>query len=385
MDPLSTSALASGQVIQTISDIVNIANRIGDNSKTTSLVEFTSAARVEPLTLVSSDCINLEYLPDVLQSLQSLFTGYYLQAVSLTATIGDVKVIKLLDKLNPSRTPTLGSFSNESYNEDWRLSAESYKHKLPTSKNKISLEAKDDKKDDNSIDIKFDKAKNKVDQDTLMDIRELTNLSVGKLIKVTIKGPDGKDAYEIPISVRLMVNQLPEQSMTHLLGMGNADVTLTERYHAWRSGRIGFIKDLVFCQDLITEHKKALMHDKDGSYSEIIRRVNNNKKAGLISNNPSLATASNLVVISDVCARNVEDKIGGKLSNIRFRDKIFDATYIMILVVIDRQAERITFYHRGIAAATNVGLRDMKVGNKNSGPDITDIMKAFVLGNNPAI
>lgn len=373
MDPLTTSALASGKVIQTISDIVNIAGRINNNSKTTSLVEFTSAARVEPLTLVSSDCINLEYLPDVLQSLQSLFTGYYLQAVSLTATIGDVKVVKLLDKLNPSRTPTLGSFANESHSDEWRLAAESYKHKLPTSKNRVALE---EHKED-PLGIKSDKT-------VLSDIRDLSNLSVGKLIKVTIKGADGKDAYEIPIAVRLMVSQLPEQSMTHLLSLGSADVSLSERYHAWRSGRIGFIKDLIFCQDLITEHKKALMHDKDGSYSEIIRRVNNNKQAGLISNNPSLATASNLAVISDVCARNIEDKLGGKLSNLRVRDKIFDATYLMILVVIDRQSERITFYHRGIAASTNVGLRDIKAGSKN-GVDAMDIFKAYALGNSPAM
>lgn len=376
MDPLTTSALASGKVIQTISDIVNIAGRINNNSKTTSLVEFTSAARVEPLTLVSSDCINLEYLPDVLQSLQSLFTGYYLQAVSLTATIGDVKVIKLLDKLNPSRTPTLGSFANESMNEEWRLAAESYKHKLPTSKNRVTHVALEEHKE-TPLGIKSDK-------NVLADIRDLSNLSVGKLIKVTIKGPDGKDAYEIPIAVRLMVSQLPESSMTHLLTLGSADVSLSERYHAWRSGRIGFIKDLIFCQDLITEHKKALMHDKDGSYSEIIRRVNNNKQAGLISNNPSLATASNLAVISDVCARNIEDKLGGKLSNLRVRDKIFDATYLMILVVVDRQAERITFYHRGIAASTNVGLRDIKAGSKN-GVDAMDIFKAYALGNSPAM
>lgn len=373
MDPLTTSALASGKVIQTISDIVNIAGRISKNSKTTSLVEFTSSARVEPLTLVSSDCINLEYLPDVLQSLQSLFTGYYLQAVSLTATVGNVKVVKLLDKLNPSRTPTLGSFANESLNDEWRLSTESYKHKLPTSKNRIAFE-------ENS-----ESNPGKLDKNVFTDIRDLSNLSVGKLIKVTIKGADGKDAYDIPISIRLMVSQLPEQSMTHLLSMGNADVSLSERFHAWRAGRIGFIKDLVLCQDLITEHKKALMMDKDGSYGEIIRRVNNNKQAGLISNNPSLATASNIAIISDACARNIEDKIGGKLSNVRSRDKVFDATYLMIMAVIDRQAERVTFYHRGIAAGTNVGIRDLRVGNKGSGPDITDILKSFVMGNSPSM
>lgn len=379
MDPITTSALASGKVIQTISDIVNIAGRINESGKTTSLVEFTSAARVEPLTIVGSDCIHLEYLPEVLQSLQSLFSGYYLQAISLTATIGDVKVLKLLDKLNPNRNPTLGNFSTESYKEtyqnNWRLASEAYKFRLPTTKNKLALEAEQDS------------VKTSLDKNAISDIRDLSNLSVGKLIKVTIKGnsPDGKGGYDIPISIRLMVSQLPEQSITHLLSMGTEDVSIKERYHAWRSGRISLIKDLIFCQDLITEHKKALMNDKNGTYSEIISRVNKNKQAGLISNNPSLAMASNLIVISDVTARNVEDKMGGKLSNIKVRQKIFDSTYIMILAVIDRQSERITFYHRGIDAATNVGLRDIKISNGKSGPDIGDILKAYTLGNSPSM
>lgn len=372
MDPITSSALASGKVIQTISDIASIAGRITDSQKTTSLVEFTSAARVEPLTIVGSDCVNLEYLPDVLQSLQSLFSGYYLQAVALTATVGDIKVIKLLDKLNPSRTPTLGSFANEDLDDSWRLASESYKHRLPTTKNTVALEAE-------KVAVK-----NSLDKDTITTIRDLSNLSVGKLLKVTIKGPDGKDAYEIPISIRLMVSQLPDSSMTHLLSMKTDDVTIVERYHAWRAGRISFIKDLVLCQDLISEHRKALMNDKDGTYSEIIKRVNNNKQAGLIQNNPSLATASNLVVISDSTAANVEYKMGGKLSNIRIREKIFNSTYIMILVIIDRQSERITFYHRGIDAGTNVGLRDIKVSNKSGGADISDFLKSYMMGNNPA-
>lgn len=377
MDPITTSALASGKVIQTINDIVNIGKRVNEASQTTSLVEFTKSARVEPLTIVSNDCINLEYLPDVMQSLLALFSGYYLQAISLSATVGDVKVTKILDRLNPDRSVSLMGF--ESYKEsiqsdkhDWRMAIESYKHRLPTTKNKVAMEA-----EEKAISASADY------NEGIKTIKDLTNLSVGKMLNVTVK--NGEDKLQLPISVRLMVSSIPESSMTTLLSLGSEDTTISERYHAWRSGRISFIKDLMLGLDLIKAHKKALMEDKDGSYSEIIRRINNNKQQGLIEKNPSLAMASNLVVISDTTARNIEDKLGGKLSNIKVRNKIFDATYIMIMVVIDRQSERITFYHRGIAAGTNIGLRDIKAGNKNGGPDIMDIMKAYTLGNNPSM
>lgn len=42
-------------------------------------------------------------LPDVLQSLQSIFSGYYLQALAISTNIGKINVVKHLDKLNPNR------------------------------------------------------------------------------------------------------------------------------------------------------------------------------------------------------------------------------------------------------------------------------------------
>jgi hypothetical protein len=164
---------------------------------------------------------------------------------------------------------------------------------------------------------------------------------------------------------------------------GNDD-TLVERFHAWRSGRINFIRDLVLCQDMIDEHKKALMNDEQGTYSEIMRRVNNSRKYGMLTQNPSLATASNLFVLSYDTALQIEQRLGGKLSNPRVREKMFDATYAMIIAVIDTRYNRAVFYHRGISAATDVSIRELSNSKESKGPDIMDIFKAYQLGNAPS-
>lgn len=368
LSPVNEGTLAAGSVLSTVMDTYAKAQAVGSHLKTSSLVSATSVARVEPIVIVDKDCLFLEYLPDILQSTQSIFVGYWLQALSLITNVGDVNVGRVLDKLNPNRKVDTSGFLNTIVNagigkESLTYASESLKYKLPT----VALEAKDDKKDG---------ALAKVD-----NIADLTNLSIGKIINVTIKN-NGQEAV-IPISFRLMVNTLPPASCVQLLSQGSVDLSFSERWFKWRAGRISFIKDLVFCQDLIREQKRTLMTDKDGVYSEIAKRAKNSKLASFFSKNPSLAEASNIVVISEETAMQLRVKHNLNLDNFKDRQKIFDKTYAMILVVIDRNYERVNMYHYGISASTSVGLRDIKVANKGSGPNIMEVLAAFKGGNAP--
>lgn len=368
LSPVNEGTLAAGSVLSTVMDTYAKAQAVGSHLKTSSLVSATSVARVEPIVIVDKDCLFLEYLPDILQSTQSIFVGYWLQALSLITNVGDVNVGRVLDKLNPNRKVDTNGFLNTIVNagigkESLTYASESLKYKLPT----VALEAKDDKKDGSLA---------KVD-----NIADLTNLSIGKIINVTIKN-NGQEAV-IPISFRLMVNTLPPASCVQLLSQGSVDLSFSERWFKWRAGRISFIKDLVFCQDLIREQKRTLMTDKDGVYSEIAKRAKNSKLASFFSKNPSLAEASNIVVISEETAMQLRVKHNLNLDNFKDRQKIFDKTYAMILVVIDRNYERVNMYHYGISASTSVGLRDIKVANKGSGPNIMEVLAAFKGGNAP--
>ncbi len=52
----------------------------------------------------------------------------------------------------------------------------------------------------------------------------------------------------------------------------------------------------------------------------------------------------------------------------------------MIIAVVDREWERVTFYTRGMAAATDLSFKEIKSANKGKGPDILDLMKSFNQG-----
>ena len=395
LDP--TGAMATGSVIGTIADLTQAganAATMHNRLKQGSLTSLTSVARVEPITIVDSDCLHLDYLPDVLQSLQSIFSGYYMQAVSLIADVGNIQVAKVLDKLNPSRKPDVAGFlddftksyhmSKESLaeNSHWKLSMESYKWRLPTEHNRPAMEDEAERlKKPKPVDK--DKVSKPIDEKAFLPISELANLSVGKMLNVTIRS-NGQQ-LTIPIAIRLIVNELPQVALLSMLGVGSKDISFTERYYKWKAGRIDFIKDLILCQDLIKEQKKLLMEDKEGLMSEIMRRAKNNKLSAFMTKDPSMAAASNLFVISESTAEELNRRSQLDIDNYKDRQKIFESTYGMVIVVINREFQRINFYHRDLRLPTSVSLRDIKASNKNFGPDITDILNAYKKGESPTL
>lgn len=465
---------------------ISAIRRITDlwrGAKSDSLIDYTQVARVEPIVLIDSDCLYLDLLPEVQQSLLSIFAGYYLQAIAISTTVGKIDVRRHLDRMNPKRNPVDSAADTAGY----LLAQESYKFRLPKPMSNLAMEAlPEDERDDmererhdwagqqndarwadialkraqNESDreyksrqeafqrekFTFDRenieAKNKADgakveaqakevqrtynlnrekfghdkamqmamqdlqkrnlqlstdkfeyekstssmgfgKDTMSTLKDLANLSVGKQFSVEIT--DGNHSASIPVSIRLMASSLPTANLVHILSLNSADNSVKGRYHKYRAGRIEFIKDLVLCQDLIDAHRKNLMADKDGIYSNLVKRSRNNGLATIVSGNPSIATASNLVIMSSDTAARLELEINGKLDDFKTREKIFKETYLMIVAVIDKQWERVTFYHRGIHSRTEVGMRDIKAANKGNGPDVSEILKAYQVGNSPSL
>lgn len=333
-----------------------------------SLIEFSSVTRVEPIVLVDQRVEHLDYMTDVLQSVNSIFAGYYLQAACLMATIDNVKVIRALDQLNPSRSPWQLTAGKEAM-----LQASSYKTQLPFPGQPVGLE---------NYGLE-------ADHDNTKELRENVNLSVGKLVKVTVSGgpatPEGKaTSVAIDVNIRLIASITSTDLLTHILKLGSRDLSLGERYHMFKAGQIEFIRDLMFNQDLMDEHRKMLMKDTKGQYAEILRRRRNNGLSSVTNGGVSLATASNIVVISEQTRKEIERDQGIKFASHETRARIFDATYMMLLVVVDPEHQFVTIYHRGLRLPTELTIRQIKSSNKGTGPDITEILRAYQLGNSPS-
>ena len=386
------AAQAAGQTLKSANDFT-FTNTLASQNSLTDIVKMT---RVEPETLIDQSCLHIEYLPDILQTTLNIFTGYYLQALSLLGTVNSTKVIRTLSALNPT-APDF--FSMESYSEGaYKSALESYEFCLPRSNSSFALEnnlvsatgnrqaprqAPRQNSQAHGPGVNNSQYRTASAAPRLNELtRELSNLAVGKLINVSLSDSNNSDSkVTIPVTVRLATSVVPGGVLTALMSANKTEDTIVERFHSWRAGRIAFWKDLVMCQDMIDNRKKLLLDDKTGTYQRILRNANNHRMAGLTSDKTPAAQSSNIVVISEATAREIEQKSGFQFKNPNSRAKLFEAGYMMLIVIIDPQYERVTFYHRGVAAPTNVGVRDIKMSNKNGGPDVTDIMKMLLQGN----
>jgi hypothetical protein len=353
-----------------------------------SLIEYTRPTRVEPMTLVDLRAAQLPYIDEILSAGLNIFSAYYLQAVSLTVEVGNVNVLKLLDKFNPKRDLGRAAGDGASYLAK-RLSAESFKHGLPFPGHDDggitqSLEAR---QDDLEAIRKTDADKQEnvsVGSGSIRDLNENGNLSVGKLLEITVKS-EGQSAT-FPVQVRLMVSTLRPDLMAHTLSLGAKKTGVKERYHQWRSGQLKFWRDLVMAQDLIDEHRKNLVNDSGGFYKSQSKRGSSNKLAGLLSMNPSIGTASALIVMTTDTAKDLERAVRGRLKDFKTLEEIFKNTLSMMIFVIDPDYEQVTMYHQSIEEPTEVSIRQLqRSNNRGGGPDIMEILNAFRQAKSPTL
>lgn len=380
-----------------------------------SYVDYTRPSRVEPLMIVDSSVMFYENTPVVTQSLHSAFSAYYLLAWNmLQASIDNIAVARHLDKLNPNRSvrdsaidsagaiwmmsnegfmkyklPAFGKPSNENYDPNQtdvvdfdELMAEGEKRTAKIVKSAIK-EAGQELRKQNKAD---DKEKNLMEPGGLVArstevIKEASNLSVGKILEVQISNANSKAT--IPVMIRLQASVMVPDLLSKLLSTGNVDDSVSSRWIKYRSGQINLI-DLMTARDLVRQHKKNLMQDATGVYNAVANQRRNNKFAGLLSMNPSVANSTNLVVTTVETIKKVELEMGAKFDNFKERQKLFDATGLFIVAVIDQEYDRVKFYTTNIPQASDLSIRECKASNQKEGASITDILKAYQLGNAPS-
>lgn len=335
------------------------------------LITFTKVCRMEPLVLLDDRLRNDPVTPDIMQVLTSIVAGYYLQTFALLGQVKGVDVIGTLDKLNPARTG-IGLNSFDTPHADYINSHRVVGKSLPFYS--IGVEALIDG------DLPPDPTAGSQGKTSLSvpgnvaDIYQATNLAVGKMIKAVITA-DG-NSVEVPITIRMKPITTDSKSIAATLAIGTNKNTVKERWQRFKAGELTF-SNFIFMDDVVQQHKSILIKDKSGFYAEVVRRANGNLAKGIISGNLSMATNSNIIVISAPTAVAVERELGGSLNNFKVREGIFKNVYSNILVVFNQDSGMVTLYYRGENTGTTVSAYDLKLSSKGNGPDIMSIFTAF--------
>lgn len=332
------------------------------------LITFTKVCRMEPLVLLDDRLRNDPSTPDIMQVLTSIVAGYYMQTFALLGRVDGVDVIGTLDKLNPSRTG-IGLNSFDLPNQDYISSHKFSGRSVPFYS--IGLEALIDPVDTAPAQPV---SKQSLQAGNVADIYQATNLAVGKMIKAVIVS--NGNSIEIPITIRVKPVTTDSQSIASTLSIGSTKNTVKERWQRFRAGELTF-SNFVFMDDIVKQHKSILIKDKSGFYAEVVRRANGNLAKGLATGNMSLATNSNIVVITSTTAQIVARELGGTLDDYKIRESVFSNIYSNILVVVDQDRGMVSLYYRGETTPTRLSVHDLKLAGKGNGPDIMSIFTAF--------
>lgn len=337
--------------------------KLGMNIGTNDLISLTKVCRMEPLVLMDDRLKFNPIMTDLLQVTTSLVAGYYMQAFAIIGNVSAINVIGTLDKLNPSRTGIGLNSIDDVKSHKITLGGD-----ITTSFLKEGLLAIEEEKKNDSITYKTDKS-------SVAELTQVTNLAVGKMIKVTISG--NGESVEVPITIRLKPITTDQTSIVTTLAVSGSNDTVKARWMRFKAGELTF-SNLILGDDVILKHKAALINDKSGFYAEVVRRANGNAAKGLATGNLSLATDSNIIVISADTALKASRELGGPLSDFAVREGVFKTIHSNMLIVVDDQRDLVNFYYRGERLPNTLSASDLKMMNKGGGgPDIMSIFTAF--------
>ena len=348
-----------------------------------SISDVSKIARIEPITLVSSNLSSTKELYNVLHGVLNIYAAYYLQAVGiLAAQLADVRILKILDKVNPDRDIktmlTSGYIAAESFVNS-TLTLKNCKYGFPVPGTTVATEHIFNEDEGTHLGTSIQR----------LETFEKLGSAVGKVVEVKFKTrpADSKsvaDETTIPVVVKLDTMIIPSDVLSTILVSNKNEITLGSRFEQAIRGRIGFIKDFILCSDLIKTQKKTMIKDPTGAYAALLKRINNSRIYSALSGNISLAGVSSIVVISDEDENLIQRFIGGKLTNEQTRDIVFDNTSAMMIVVVSEAWERVTIYIRDTSSYSQSSFDAFKGSADKGNNNIGDILKSLTAGQAPS-
>lgn len=347
-----------------------------------SLAELARLTEIEAITAVDSSLTIHESTTDVLKYINSLWAGWYLSSAQIMTDTGRIKTVKLLERLNPAKNPSYaiannilsgggfvyGNYSGESVGlEGLPVTVE---EKLPTMlpvESNYSFEASGDPQSPTKpIALQSSKETN--------NLTTVSNLSVGQSVTLTLN--DNGATKDITVNLRLVTVPVNASVLKTILTWSQKDLRLKSRLAAWRAGELRFWRDVILMRDVFTERRKLLMNDKSDLLQAMLGRQSNSMMHSVMTLTPSVGTMSSVLVISADRLRDLElNHLDGRLSDVRFRQRVMNATGLMIIAVVDPMSEFVKIYTHTQALASEFSIKQLKAAGKGGGSDLGEIIK----------
>lgn len=382
--------------VKTLFNVATLATNVLSERGEGSLIEFASSTQNIILVTVEDTLTHHAVTPDILKFCTNIYIGYYLQAVALLNTIGDVSVRQVLDRLNTNRS--VASNAKDTAIE-W-IAQESFLDypKFNFAKKVISLESFSDIVD--NIKSKVPENVKNMDVGTVAKegktsgqsaengkagewMADAPTLAQGKIFDVKIQ--NGGATASIPVTVRLNPIAVNREMLKSMYARANQNNSFWNRLRRWKDGELETLSDMIFCNDIIADHARLIKQDKLKLTEQLEKKRRANKISTLLTQKTSLATASTISIISKASLPEIELAVGGRISDFKVREDIFARSGLIMLLVVDDMYETVTIYYRGQNRGMELTFGECKSVSKGNGPNVMEILRAFQAGQTPNI
>lgn len=412
--------------------LVSMLSKLPDlwRQRSDSLEEYVAITRNEHITLIEEHLTSLDYLPGLLDKIQIHLGSNMLAAISLLVGVPEVDVTDVLDKVSTKRDP-LGSAIKSGSRLGTFIAGESTRVGLPAYEQLpfVALESRrnkrkgggdvyeadvrntqinypnqthrdehthnnytaiDQTKSTTNIDRStknYDSTKGKssasLGKDTLRNLNEIGSLTTGKQFEVLFER-DGNKA-PVVLTLSLALNTLPTDELKSIIAFSDQMNTFTERMIRAKAGQLSYIKDIIFCNDLIDEARKNRYRDRTGYYRQMMERRSKNWLAGLLSFDMSINNASSVMIVDRETLDSLTAELGGSFDDLEVRNRVFKDTLTVFIAAVDIRWGRVTIYHRGSDTVSTVEVSDLK-SSKGGGKqtNVDDIITAYRSGATPS-
>lgn len=386
---MSISLTAAIALVTQVFKTAKKANEVLDDNplQQNSLISYSQALRVEPLCIMDRSVAINPIANSLMQFVHSSFAGFYLQAISVDNTIGDISVSNRIDRYNPNRHKNGGALEKR-----YQLSTESFNLE---GIDDIIVGATETLKTVNDLSDQYEAGKKKFNQklyddaknenigvdNAISQVKEETHLGLGKLITVDLTS--GSNTLRLPVSIKINAWSMGPNDIVSILSHQQVEGSLKERIYLWRKGDLT-TADLLFCKDIIKNARKEMMKDKTGAIRQEAARQINNRMRAIATGKGGAADLSNIAIISKDTQVMLEGNIGGKLDDFKTRENVFAKSGLMIMCVVDTDYDRIKVYYQSIARPTDLSFRDIEK-SKNNDSNIGDILQSLLLSQPPRL
>ena len=182
-----------------------------------------------------------------------------------------------------------------------------------------------------------------------------------------------------PITIKARIIFANPEDITNMIVPFNTNVNFFSRLEDYRSSAINFFKDLVWCDDLIKEAKKAKLND-DKNLIKLINDRTSSANAKMLNNKPGIGFEKNynMLILADDDLTTIERAIGGKLKDEVNMKKLLRVTQSLSCTIVDFDFERITVSLSGGIGKSSTRFQDLKKKSNNGKEDLTELVKMLM-------